>query len=74
MMLTSSFRGVAGIVLAAAMLAGCATASGPRGLTGGYTDAKLADGPSMIDRLTNYQMFGQANGLHAALIESQWRK
>jgi hypothetical protein len=39
-----------------------------------YTDAKLADGPSMIDRLTNYQMFGQANGLHAALIESQWRK
>lgn len=43
MMLTSSFRGVAGIVLTAAMLAGCATAYGPRGLTGGYTDAKLAD-------------------------------
>jgi hypothetical protein len=39
-----------------------------------YTDAKLADGPSMIDRLTNYRMFGQANGVHAALIESQWKK
>tara|TARA_R110002051_G_scaffold6889_4_gene32562 strand:- start:4224 stop:5816 length:1593 start_codon:yes stop_codon:yes gene_type:complete len=39
-----------------------------------YTDAKLADGPSMIDRLTNYRMFGQANGVHAALIESQWKQ
>ena len=39
-----------------------------------YANTQLADGPSMIDRLTNYQMFGQANGVHAALIESQWRK
>ena len=39
-----------------------------------YADTQLADGPSMIDRLTNYQMFGQANGLHADLIESQWRQ
>ena len=39
-----------------------------------YADIRLADGPSMIDRLTNYRMFGQANGIHAALIESQWRQ
>jgi hypothetical protein len=39
-----------------------------------YANTRLADGPSMIDRLTNYQMFGQANGLHADLIESQWRQ
>ena len=34
----------------------------------------VPDGPSMIDRMTNYQIFGQANGLHNALIESQWTK
>ena len=34
----------------------------------------VPDGPSMIDRMTNYQIFGQANGVHNALVESQWRK
>ena len=39
-----------------------------------FSAANVPDGPSMIDRMTNYQIFGQANGVHNALIESQWRK
>ena len=34
----------------------------------------VPDGPSMVDHMTNYRIFGQANGVHNALIESQWRK
>lgn len=33
----------AGILLALVMLAGCATAYGPRGLTGGYTDTRVEE-------------------------------
>jgi hypothetical protein len=39
-----------------------------------FSAANVPDGPSMIDRMTNYQIFGQANGAHNALIESQWIK
>ena len=39
-----------------------------------FKDSSVPDGPSMVDRMTNYQVFGQSNGLHNALIESQWRK
>ena len=39
-----------------------------------FKDSSVPDGPSMVDRMTNYQVIGQSNGLHNALIESQWRK
>ena len=39
-----------------------------------FSAETVPDGPSMIDRMTNYQIFGQANGIHNALVESQWRK
>ena len=39
-----------------------------------FSAETVPDGPSMIDRMTNYQIFGQANGVHNALIESQWIK
>ena len=39
-----------------------------------FKASSVPDGPSMVDRMTNYQVIGQSNGLHNALIESQWRK
>ena len=39
-----------------------------------FSNSSVPDGPSMVDRMTNYQVFGQSNGLHNALVESQWRK
>ena len=39
-----------------------------------FTSSTIPDGPSMIDRMQNYQVFGQSNGLHNDLIESQWSK
>jgi hypothetical protein len=39
-----------------------------------FSAANVPDGPSMIDRMTNYRIFGQANGAHNALVESQWTK
>ena len=39
-----------------------------------FSTASIPDGPSMVDRMTNYRIFGQANGLHNSLVESQWRK
>jgi len=39
-----------------------------------FKDSSVPDGPSMVDRMTNYQVFGQSNGLHNALVESQWRR
>ena len=39
-----------------------------------FSAETVPDGPSMIDRMTNYQIFGQANGVHNALVESQWSK
>jgi len=38
-----------------------------------FSSSSVPDGPSMVDRMTNYQVFGQSNGLHNALVESQWR-
>ena len=38
-----------------------------------FSNSSVPDGPSMVDRMTNYQVFGQSNGLHNALVESQWR-
>jgi len=43
MLFSSSRGGAASILLAAVILAGCATAYGPRGFTGGYGDTKLAE-------------------------------
>ena len=39
-----------------------------------FSPANVPDGPSMVDRMTNYRIFGQANGVHNALVESQWIK
>ena len=39
-----------------------------------FSTATIPDGPSMVDRMTNYRIFGQANAAHSALIESQWSK
>jgi hypothetical protein len=39
-----------------------------------FSAANVPDGPSMVDRMTNYRIFGQANGAHNALVESQWTK
>ena len=38
-----------------------------------FNNSSVPDGPSMVDRMTNYQVFGQSNGLHNQLVESQWR-
>jgi hypothetical protein len=44
MMIDSSRRGAAAVLLAVAMLTGCVTAYGPRGFTGGYTETKMDEG------------------------------
>ena len=41
---------------------------------GFFLKASVPDGPSMVDKMTNYRVFGASNGLHNALTESQWRK
>jgi len=41
---------------------------------GFFSNASVPDGPSMVDKMTNYRVFGASNGLHNALAESQWRK
>ena len=41
---------------------------------GFFSKASVPDGPSMVDKMTNYRVFGASNGLHNALTESQWRK
>ena len=46
----------------------------PDAAAGFFSTASIQDGPSMVDRMTNYRFSGQANGLHNALVESQWRK
>jgi hypothetical protein len=38
-----------------------------------FSTATIPDGPSMVDRMTNYRFSGQANAAHSALVESQWR-
>ena len=39
-----------------------------------FSAAALPPGPSMIDPLTRYRVFGQAAGLHNTMVESQWVK
>ena len=44
----------------------------PDAPAGFFTPATVPDGPSMVDRMQNYRIFGQANGIHQRLVESQW--
>ena len=46
----------------------------PDAAVGFFTSVAVPDGPSMVDRMQNYRIFGQANGIHQRLIESQWSK
>jgi hypothetical protein len=39
-----------------------------------FVESTVPDGPSMVDPMTNYRLFGQANGAHSALVESQWSR
>jgi hypothetical protein len=39
-----------------------------------FSTRGVPDGPSMVDRMKNYLVFGNSNGLHNALVESQWSK
>ena len=39
-----------------------------------FKTAKIPDGPSLVDPLQNYVLFGTSNAAHDALVESQWRK
>jgi hypothetical protein len=46
----------------------------PDAAVGFFTSTAVPDGPSMVDRMQNYRIFGQANGVHQRLVESQWSK
>ena len=46
----------------------------PDAATEFFSTSSIPDGPSIVDRMTNYRFSGQANGVHNALIESQWVK
>ena len=39
-----------------------------------FAESTVLDGPSMAAPMMNYRLFGQANGAHDALVESQWGK
>jgi outer membrane biosynthesis protein TonB len=39
-----------------------------------FSAANVPDGPSMIDRMTHYLVFGKSNGLHNELVQSQWNR
>ena len=39
-----------------------------------FSAANVPDGPSMVDRMMHYRIFGHANGLHDALVGSQYRE
>ncbi len=39
-----------------------------------FSSSSVPDGPSMVDPMQNYKVFGQSNGLHNELVESQWSK
>ena len=39
-----------------------------------FKTTKIPDGPSLVDPLQNYVLFGTSNAAHDALVESQWRK
>ena len=38
-----------------------------------FSTRGVPDGPSMVDRMQNYLVFGTSNGRHNALVETQWR-
>jgi hypothetical protein len=46
----------------------------PDAATAFFPTSTIPDGPSIVDRMTNYRFSGQANGVHNTLIESQWDK
>ena len=46
----------------------------PDAAAGFFSVASIPDGPSIVDRMTNYRFSGQSNAAHSALVESQWRK
>ena len=49
----------------------------PRSLVdtpGFFTGTKVPDGPSLVDRMQNYTLFGRSNGSHNALVELDWRR
>ena len=45
----------------------------PDAAKGFFSTSTMPDGPSMVDRMTNYRFGGQASEVHNALVESQWR-
>ena len=38
-----------------------------------FKTTTIPDGPSLVDPLQNYVLFGTSNAAHEALVESQWR-
>ena len=38
-----------------------------------FKSTNIPDGPSLVNPLQNYMLFGTSNGAHDALVESQWR-
>jgi len=49
----------------------------PRSLVdtpGFFTGTKVPDGPSLVDRMQNYTLFGRSNGSHNALVELDWKR
>ena len=46
----------------------------PDAAKGFFSTSTMPDGPSMVDRMTNYRFGGQASAVHNALVESQWSK
>ena len=41
---------------------------------GFFTGTKVPDGPSLVDRMQNYTLFGRSNGSHNALVELDWKR
>jgi len=41
---------------------------------GFFTGTKVPDGPSMVDRMQNYTLFGRSNGAHNALVDLDWKR
>jgi hypothetical protein len=39
---------------------------------GFFVPGSVPDGPSMVDRMQNYVVFGRSNGAHAAFTQLQW--
>ena len=41
---------------------------------GFFTGTEVPDGPSMVDRMQNYTLFGRSNGAHNALVDLDWKR